>query len=100
MRRNKGLNAFVSRLYWHCHFIQKLESEPAIEMQNVHRGFDDVRAPTPRQGGRSSIGLAAFVSSLSGEDLLQVRSMVDGLLGCDNLSEMNLEQELMLQSQR
>ncbi len=40
-----GLKSFESRLHWHCHFIQKLESEPAIEMQNVHRGFDDVRAP-------------------------------------------------------
>ena len=27
----KGLKAFASRLAWHCHFIQKLESEPAIE---------------------------------------------------------------------
>ncbi len=42
-RRNKGLTAFVSRLYWHCHFIQKLESEPELEVQNVHRGYDGLR---------------------------------------------------------
>jgi deoxyribodipyrimidine photo-lyase len=30
-------------LYWHCHFIQKLESEPAIEWRNMHRGYDDLR---------------------------------------------------------
>ncbi|MBC3872208.1 FAD-binding domain-containing protein [Undibacterium flavidum] len=39
-RMKQGLNAFVSRLYWHCHFIQKLESEPEIEFQNMHRGYD------------------------------------------------------------
>jgi len=39
----KGLKAFASRLAWHCHFIQKLESEPAIEWRNMHRGYDDLR---------------------------------------------------------
>lgn len=42
-RHRAGLSAFVSRLYWHCHFIQKLESEPAIEWQNMHRGYDGLR---------------------------------------------------------
>jgi len=42
-RHLAGLSAFVSRLYWHCHFIQKLESEPAIEWRNMHRGYDDLR---------------------------------------------------------
>jgi deoxyribodipyrimidine photo-lyase len=38
-----SLKSFESRLHWHCHFMQKLESEPAIEFHNVHRGFDGVR---------------------------------------------------------
>lgn len=42
-RRKSGLTAFMSRLYWHCHFIQKLESEPEIEWQNMHRGYDGLR---------------------------------------------------------
>nr|WP_315468422.1 FAD-binding domain-containing protein [uncultured Undibacterium sp.] len=42
-RMKQGLNAFISRLYWHCHFIQKLESEPEIEYQNMHRGYDGLR---------------------------------------------------------
>jgi deoxyribodipyrimidine photo-lyase len=41
--QKKGLVAFVSRLYWHCHFIQKLESEPEMEYQNLHRGYDGLR---------------------------------------------------------
>lgn len=42
-RKIAGLSAFMSRLYWHCHFIQKLESEPEIEWQNMHRGYDGLR---------------------------------------------------------
>jgi len=42
-RKKSGLTAFISRLHWHCHFIQKLESEPEIEWQNMHRGYDGLR---------------------------------------------------------
>lgn len=38
-----GLNNFTSRLHWHCHFIQKLESEPELEWRNLHRGYDGLR---------------------------------------------------------
>jgi len=41
--RHRGLQAFQSRLYWHCHFIQKLESEPELEWRNMHRGYDGLR---------------------------------------------------------
>ena len=43
IRRQQGLQAFFSRLRWHCHFMQKLEDEPAIEFFNMHRGFDGLR---------------------------------------------------------
>ena len=42
-RHRAGLSGFISRLYWHCHFIQKLESEPEIEWRNMHRGYDGLR---------------------------------------------------------
>ncbi|KKO47193.1 deoxyribodipyrimidine photolyase [Arsukibacterium ikkense] len=42
-RHKQGLQAFFSRLRWHCHFMQKLEDEPAIEFFNMHRGFDGMR---------------------------------------------------------
>jgi deoxyribodipyrimidine photo-lyase len=38
-----SIKSFESRLHWHCHFIQKLESEPAIEFRNVNRLFDGLR---------------------------------------------------------
>ncbi len=31
-----SLAAFESRLWWHCHFIQKLEDQPDIEWRNLH----------------------------------------------------------------
>jgi deoxyribodipyrimidine photo-lyase len=39
----RSLFSFEKRLYWHCHFMQKLEDEPAIEFHNVNRGFDGLR---------------------------------------------------------
>lgn len=41
--KQQGLQAFFSRLRWHCHFMQKLEDEPAIEFFNMHRGYDGLR---------------------------------------------------------
>lgn len=39
--------AFISRCHWHCHFIQKLEAEPAIERHAFNRVCDDLRAGPP-----------------------------------------------------
>jgi len=41
-----GLKGFESRLHWHCHFMQKLESEPEIEYRGLHSAFDGVRDET------------------------------------------------------
>ncbi|WP_425257116.1 deoxyribodipyrimidine photo-lyase/cryptochrome family protein [Rubrivivax sp. RP6-9] len=45
-----GLRGFASRLRWHCHFMQKLEDEPAIEHRNFARSCDGVRG-----GGRDRL---------------------------------------------
>jgi deoxyribodipyrimidine photo-lyase len=39
----RDLLNFKSRLHWHCHFIQKLESEPRIEYENQNPAYDSVR---------------------------------------------------------
>lgn len=39
----KDLLAFQSRVAWHCHFIQKLESEPEYEFKNVNSAYDNIR---------------------------------------------------------
>ncbi len=40
----RSLKSFQSRLHWHCHFMQKLESEPRLEFEELHRGFIGLRA--------------------------------------------------------
>lgn len=40
---NKAIPAFISRLYWHCHFIQKLEDEPELEFRSLHPSMAHVR---------------------------------------------------------
>ena len=35
-RWQQSLSAFESRLWWHCHFIQKLEDQPDMESRNLH----------------------------------------------------------------
>ena len=39
----RSLAQFERRLHWHCHFIQKLEQQPRLEFENMHRGFDGMR---------------------------------------------------------
>jgi len=64
-RRKAGLTGFTSRLYWHCHFIQKLESEPALEFRNLHRGYDGLR-----EGGWNQQHFDALVAGRTGWPLV------------------------------
>jgi deoxyribodipyrimidine photo-lyase len=43
----KSLVSFTGRLHWHCHFMQKLESAPRLEFENLHRAYDGLRPATP-----------------------------------------------------
>lgn len=46
----KSLRAFNGRLHWHSHFIQKLESDPAIEFQGFIPAYDTLREDEFDQG--------------------------------------------------
>ncbi|MEC8108546.1 MAG: deoxyribodipyrimidine photo-lyase/cryptochrome family protein [Pseudomonadota bacterium] len=37
------LYSFKKRLHWHCHFIQKLETEPELEYKSMHPHCDKLR---------------------------------------------------------
>ncbi len=39
-----SLQAFKSRLYWHCHFIQKLEDQPDIEFVDLYPAMRGLRS--------------------------------------------------------
>ncbi len=41
----KNLGAFLSRLAWRCHFMQKLEQQPEIEFHCTHPAFEGMREP-------------------------------------------------------
>ncbi len=45
----KNLNAFLSRLAWRCHFVQKLEQQPEIETHCMHAAFEGMREPHFRE---------------------------------------------------
>ncbi|MEM7672954.1 MAG: FAD-binding domain-containing protein [Verrucomicrobiota bacterium] len=45
----RPISSFLSRCHWHCHFMQKLESEPEIESRCFNRACDDLR---PRNANR------------------------------------------------
>jgi deoxyribodipyrimidine photo-lyase len=71
----RSLKAVQSRLHWHCHFMQKLEDEPAIEMRSMLRAAEGLRTeaiPTER--------LAAWQAGRTGYPLVDacMRSLVAG----------------------
>ena len=43
----RSLYSFGKRLRWHCHFIQKLESEPELEFHAMHRHLRGLRPMPP-----------------------------------------------------
>jgi deoxyribodipyrimidine photo-lyase len=50
-----ALRGFAGRLRWHCHFMQKLEDEPAIEYRHFSRACDGLR---PGDGTAEPMGTA------------------------------------------
>jgi deoxyribodipyrimidine photo-lyase len=42
-RWQKSIQSMQSRLHWHCHFMQKLEDEPAIEHRNMWSAANGLR---------------------------------------------------------
>jgi deoxyribodipyrimidine photo-lyase len=56
-----SIRSFVSRLAWHCHFTQKLESEPAIEHRDLHPALRALRPDS-----RGSDAFAAWAQGRTG----------------------------------
>ncbi|MEB3304460.1 MAG: deoxyribodipyrimidine photo-lyase [Cyanobacteriota bacterium] len=48
-RRRRGPRAFEERLHWHCHFMQKLESEPELEFRDAHPAYAGLRTTDPER---------------------------------------------------
>lgn len=56
-----SLISFLGRQHWHCHFMQKLEDEPRLELQNLHRAYDGLRPDVP-----DAQRLAAWMAGATG----------------------------------
>ncbi len=52
----QSLVSFSGRLHWHCHFMQKLESEPVIETREMHPSARGLR---PRPGDAALLAVWA-----------------------------------------
>ncbi len=44
-KNKKAILNFVSRLHWHCHFIQKFEDECRMEFENINKAYDALVKP-------------------------------------------------------
>ncbi|MBB4953686.1 deoxyribodipyrimidine photo-lyase [Agrobacterium vitis] len=56
-----SMASFSGRQHWHCHFMQKLEDEPRIEFENMHRAYDGIRPDRADPGW-----LAAWSDGMTG----------------------------------
>ena len=45
----RALRGFEARLHWHCHFIQKLESQPDLEFRELHPLTQGLQQDNPEQ---------------------------------------------------
>lgn len=48
-RWHRSLQRFDERLHWHCHFIQKLESQPSLEFRELHPLTAELRHSDPER---------------------------------------------------
>lgn len=62
---SRSLRSFERRLAWRSHFMQKLESEPAIEYRATNRALDDLRAD-----GWDEAGFVAWRDGRTGYPLI------------------------------
>ena len=44
-KNKRAILNFVSRLHWHCHFMQKFEDECEMEFENANRAYDTLVKP-------------------------------------------------------
>lgn len=87
-----GLAGFESRLHWHCHFMQKLESEPDLEVKHLHPMFNGMRDEAYASEDAQK-RLAAWCTGNTGWPL------VDACMRCLNATGwMNFRMRAMLMS--
>lgn len=57
----RSIDSFISRLHWHCHFMQKFEDETAMEHRDLHPAYRGARPdPEPETVARWIEGRTGF----------------------------------------
>jgi len=44
-KNKRSLSNFISRLHWHCHFIQKFEDECRMEFEHINKAYEAIIKP-------------------------------------------------------
>ncbi len=44
-QNKRAIASFISRLHWHCHFMQKFEDECSMEFKNVNQAYNELTKP-------------------------------------------------------
>jgi len=65
-----SLRSFEKRLRWHCHFIQKLESEPALEFRSFNAAYDRLRLREEAWGDAERGRLDAWLEGRTGHPMI------------------------------
>lgn len=59
-QNKSALKNFMSRLHWHCHFMQKFEDECSMEFENINKGYDAIVKP------RNEVYISAWQNGQTG----------------------------------
>lgn len=60
----RALRNFISRLHWHCHFIQKFEDECSMEFENLNSAYNSLVKP------RNKFYIKAFQEGKTGVPII------------------------------
>ncbi len=63
----RSLTALLSRLHWHCHFVQKFESESSMQFKHINRGYQSLPY---RDDSSSAKDLNAWKEGVTGYPLV------------------------------
>jgi deoxyribodipyrimidine photo-lyase len=63
-QNKRALANFVSRLHWHCHFIQKFESECRMEFENINTAYNKLIKP------KNELYIKAWQNGMTGVPLV------------------------------
>jgi deoxyribodipyrimidine photo-lyase len=76
--KRRGCRAVMSRLAWRCHFMQKLEDQPAIETAAMHPLYESIRDNTGQDDAHKAAYLAAWMAGKTGYPMIDacMRSLI------------------------